>query len=86
MNKDLIVNGNYICKMNEITSLEGSPIRVTKDFDCSHNELISLDGAPEYVGGDFNCFNNPNITKKEIIEYKKSGAVKGIIISNYGKF
>jgi hypothetical protein len=42
-----------------LTSLEGAPEKVGKDFDCTNNQLINLEGAPKEVGKNFNCMNNP---------------------------
>ena len=43
------VDGYFDISNNELTSLEGSPALVTKDFNCSHNKLESLKGAPTKV-------------------------------------
>jgi len=34
-----------------LTSLVGSPVFVTGDFDCSYNKLTSFEGAPKDEGG-----------------------------------
>jgi hypothetical protein len=52
------VTGCFWCHLNELTSLEGSPIKVDDDFYCSNNQLKSLKGSPESVGGNFLCNNN----------------------------
>ena len=50
------VEGNFTCGYTQITSLEGAPKEVGKNFDCSGcNNLKTLGGAPEKVGGDFWC-------------------------------
>ena len=41
-----------------ITSLEGAPEKIVKDFNCSWNQLTTLKGAPNFVGGSFDCRNN----------------------------
>ena len=54
-----VVGGNFHCGNNNLTSLQGSPESVGKDFYCSrNNNLISLQGSPENVGGDFWCRGN----------------------------
>jgi hypothetical protein len=49
------VGGNFDCRKNQLTSLEGAPTSVGGDFDCRKNQLTSLVGAPKSVGGDFYC-------------------------------
>jgi len=53
-----VVNGNFNCSNNQLTSLEGAPQKVVGYFDCSGNQLTSLKGAPYEVGGLFNCSGN----------------------------
>lgn len=43
----------------ELTTLEGCPREVKKNFYCDYNNLKSLVGGPEIVGGDFSCIGNP---------------------------
>jgi len=38
---------------NALTSLEGSPKFVGRDFDCRDNKLKSTKGKPEFIGGGF---------------------------------
>jgi hypothetical protein len=58
------VSGNFICRVNNLISLEGGPIEVGGDLNCEHNNLVSLEGCPSEVGGNFNCINN-NLTSLE---------------------
>ena len=53
-----VVKGDFNCKDNKLTSLEGSPQEVGGDFDCSYNKLTSLAAAPQEVKGNFFCYNN----------------------------
>ena len=53
-----VVNGNFDCSFNQLTSLEGAPKEVDGSFYCSSNQLTSLEGAPQEVGGYFYCSNN----------------------------
>jgi hypothetical protein len=53
--KDVVVEGDFYCSYNSLTSLEGAPEKVEGDFFCSYNSLTSLEGAPEKVEGDFYC-------------------------------
>ena len=60
------VEGNFTCSFASITSLEGAPEEVGKNFDCSDcAKLKSLEGTPEKIGGDFNCGNCRNLESLE---------------------
>ena len=49
-----LMKGYFKCSYNKLTTLEGAPAYIGKDFDCSsNNNLISLKGAPTVVRGDF---------------------------------
>jgi hypothetical protein len=52
-----LVDGYFDISNNNLTSLEGCPDTVTKDFNCSNNNLTSLLDSP-YKVGDFDCSNN----------------------------
>ena len=49
------VTGDFICRRNGLTSLQGAPRSVGGNFSCGSNGLTSLQGAPQSVGGDFYC-------------------------------
>ena len=49
---------SFNCAVNQLTSLEGSPISVLGVFTCHINQLKNLEGAPREVGGDFSCHTN----------------------------
>ena len=53
-----VVKKHFWCENNLLTSLEGAPQSVGRDFDCSYNRLTSLVGAPQSVGKSFYCYNN----------------------------
>ena len=53
--KDKIIDGDFSCSWNKLTSLEGVPKEVSGSFYCLYNKLTSLEGAPKKVGGDFSC-------------------------------
>lgn len=53
--KNVTVDDNFVCEMNQLTSLKNSPKYVGRDFWCNDNSLISLQGAPSSVGRDFWC-------------------------------
>ena len=49
------VGGNFDCRRNQLTSLEGAPTSVSGNFYCHNNQLTSLVGSPKSVGGNFTC-------------------------------
>ncbi|MDR0927755.1 MAG: hypothetical protein LBO69_08330 [Ignavibacteria bacterium] len=52
------VTGDFDCRRNILTSLEGCPTEVGGDFICSGNQLTSLNGGPTKVSGKFDCSGN----------------------------
>ena len=49
-----IVDGNFTCAINHLTTLKGSPKKVTGYFNCNNNEnLGSLEHAPVEIGTGF---------------------------------
>ena len=52
------VSGDFNCRYNELTTLEGGPTSVGGDFRCKYNQLTTLQGGPNSVGGDFYCGDN----------------------------
>ena len=55
---NVIVQGNFSCRANQLTSLQGAPQSVGGKFDCRENQLTSLQGVPQSVGGNFYCSFN----------------------------
>jgi len=53
-----IVDGNFHCSSNQLTSLENTPNWVNESFYCYDNHLTSLVGAPKSVGSNFVCYGN----------------------------
>lgn len=51
------IEGYFDISNNKLTSLEGCPKTVARDFNCSRNNLISLFDCPTEVG-DFDCSYN----------------------------
>jgi len=51
----VVVDGDFDCSDNQLSTLEGSPQEVGGGFYCHHNQLSTLEGGPQKVGGDFNC-------------------------------
>jgi hypothetical protein len=72
-----IVDGDFDCYVNTLTSLEGCPNEVKGYFDCHHNILTTLEGCPSKVGHDFYCHNNSKKFTKD--EVKSLCRVKGKI-------
>ena len=76
------VDGMFICTYNKLTSLEGSPKHVEKEFDVGSNELINLIGSPEDVGS-FSAYGNKLTSLKgcpKIIKRTEHGG--GLTVSN----
>ena len=65
------VGRQFYCDYNWLTTLEGSPQSVGWDFYCDYNKLTTLQYAPQTVGRRFCCSNNPDLSEKEINDYKK---------------
>ena len=59
-----IVEGDFDISDNELTSLEGSPKKVTGSFMAHKNEIFSLKGGPKEVGASFIILHN-NISSLE---------------------
>ena len=57
-------DGDIDVSIMKLTSLEGAPKIVKRNFDCYGNKLTSLKGAPEIVEGYFYCYSN-NLTSLE---------------------
>ena len=53
-----VVERNFSCAHNRLTSLVGSPREVGGSFSCDDNQLTSLVGAPREVEGGFCCWSN----------------------------
>jgi hypothetical protein len=59
-----IINGTFSIHNNQLTSLRGSPRKVTEHFNCSYNNLESLEYCPTEIGENMVFFNNPIKTMK----------------------
>ena len=64
-----IVNGNFNCGYNELTSLEGCPEVVNSNFDCSDNELKILEYFPPKINGIFIAFYKNKIKEEELVNF-----------------
>ena len=53
-----IINGNFDCSFNMLTSLDGFPKTINGNFDCSNNKITSLYGFPNIIGKYIDCSNN----------------------------
>ena len=53
-----VVTGDFICSINQLTTLKGAPTKVGGYFNCTSNQLTTLKGGPTKVGEDFYCGNN----------------------------
>lgn len=50
-----VVNGNFDCSNNMLTTLSGCPKEVLGSFTCEFNSLTSLEGGPRNVHGNYIC-------------------------------
>ncbi|MBR1826009.1 MAG: hypothetical protein IJ770_05430 [Alphaproteobacteria bacterium] len=72
---DVVVEGNFDCSGNELTTLKGAPKKVGGHFDCFENELTTLEGAPKEVGGDFECKGNRLKSLLHLPKMKEEGRI-----------
>lgn len=56
--KPWIVEGDFECSFNQLTTLEGAPRKVGGNFGGNNSLLKTLKGAPQQVGGNFTCAFN----------------------------
>ena len=52
------INGDFDCRLNNLTSLEGSPEEINGSFLCKFNDLTSFKGSPKIIRGNFDCRSN----------------------------
>ena len=66
------VDGYFDCDgCTSLTSLEGAPQKVWRDFSCSNcTSLTSLKGSLQEVGRNFYCSNCPSLTSHEGVPKK----------------
>ena len=67
-----VITGDFDCRWNSLTTLEGAPQKVGGYFWCSGNSLTSLEGAPQKVEGSFYC-NSNSLTTLEGAPQKVGG-------------
>ena len=53
-----VVNGDFYCGSNNLTSLRGSPKELEGTFSCSDNKLTTLKFCPDFVRDNFVCMDN----------------------------
>ena len=70
--ENAIIEGNFDCSSMNLTSLEGSPRKISGYFNCSYNKLTSLEGSAKKVDRSFWCLRN-NLTSLEGAPRKISG-------------
>ena len=58
----IVVNGEFDCDNNKLTTLKGAPREVGGFFDCDNNKLTTLKGAPKEVKRSFYCNKNQLIS------------------------
>jgi len=75
------IQGSFLIRSNNLTTLRGCPKRVSGDFSCTKNELTNLDYMPLYVGGSFFCTLNL-ISDQNLKKIDKS-VIKGSIFYDH---
>ena len=77
------VTGDFVCRSNYLTTLEGSPKSVGGGFYCDYNKLTSLKGCSESIGNHF-VVNNNNLKNIDFIPDSMGGLFKcsGNLITN----
>lgn len=53
-----VYDGDIDCSGQELTSLEGCPRKVLREFNCSSNKLETLEGGPQETGRNYTCHLN----------------------------
>ena len=93
--KDKIIDGDFNCSYNKLTSLVNSPKRVSGNVYCAMNNLESLENAPKEVGGNFSCLRNKlislegapeKISRNFYCNYNKLTSLKGALKEVGGSF
>jgi hypothetical protein len=64
-------DGDFFCRAEHLTSLEGCPQVVKGYVNCSNNKLKSLQYCPQIVKGDFYCYSNYLQSLQNIDKYCK---------------
>jgi len=62
------VKGDFDCRVNNLTTLEGCPKVVHDYFSCAKNKLTSLEHSPKIIKGNFHCWYNDNLTSLDGLE------------------
>ena len=76
-----IINGDFWCSGNNLTSLKGCPNIIKGNFNCSNNKLTSLEYCPNIVYGNFYS-NNNFLTKDSLIHISNEIKSNNIEIIN----
>lgn len=53
-----IVNGDFDCSYNQLTSFKGIPHKINGCLYCSHNQLTHFDCFPTYIDKHIYCSGN----------------------------
>lgn len=60
-----IVNGDFDCAYNQLTSLKGIPHKINGCLYCSHNQLTHFDCFPNYIDNHIYCSGNPIVNMND---------------------
>ena len=72
-----VVDGNFYCDYNNLTSLKGCPRYVTKVYNADHNKINTLKYVPEEIGWSFSIENNP--LPKEIYNFRAFYSISDLL-------
>lgn len=74
----IIINGNFDCSYNKLTSLVDSPEIIRGHFNCSSNKLSTLEYSPQEIDGSYMCYDNQLVSLKGSPIEIKSGFFCGM--------
>lgn len=73
----IVINGNFNCGYNKLTSLKYSPEIIRGGFNCTMNQLTTLEFSPKEVDGNYECYDNQLVSLKGIQTELKSSLACG---------
>lgn len=73
------INGYFICRQSELTTLENSPRYIEGSFNVDDNKLTNLENSPISINGYFSVENNNLIS---LIGSEKITDIKNIYFCN----
>jgi hypothetical protein len=71
------VTGFFTCSDNQLTTADGSPVKVEGDAFYHNNRLTDISGLPKYVGGDLYIDQDSGLSEEQI---RKISNIQGKVI------